>query len=63
MTKSAHFLPVRTNFSVEDCARLYLLDIVKLLRVPVSIIYDCSTQFLSHFWQSFQKGLGTKVRF
>ncbi|XP_047253682.1 uncharacterized protein LOC124887811 [Capsicum annuum] len=30
MTKFAYFLPVQTNFSVEDYARLYLYEIVKL---------------------------------
>ena len=29
--------------------------------VPLYIISDRGTQFTSHFWKSFQKGLGTKV--
>ncbi|PHT35953.1 hypothetical protein CQW23_23653 [Capsicum baccatum] len=40
MTKLAHFLLVRTNFSIEDYARLYLHEIVKLHGVLVSIISD-----------------------
>ena len=35
---------------------------VKLYGVPLSIISDRGTQFTSHFWKSFQKGLGTKVK-
>ncbi|KAF3614991.1 putative beta-1,4-xylosyltransferase IRX10L-like [Capsicum annuum] len=30
MTKSAHFLPVRTNFSAKDYAKLFLQEVVKL---------------------------------
>ncbi|WMV51419.1 hypothetical protein MTR67_044804 [Solanum verrucosum] len=30
--------------------------------VPLSIIFDCGTQFTSQFWKSFQKGLGTRVK-
>ncbi|KAF3683241.1 hypothetical protein FXO37_01973 [Capsicum annuum] len=40
MTKSVDILPVRTNFSIEDYAMLYLQEIVKLHGVPVSIISD-----------------------
>ena len=45
MTKSAHFLPVRTNILAEDFARVYLHEIVKLYGVPVSIISYLGTQF------------------
>ncbi len=43
MTKFAQFLQVRTTLSAEDYAKLYLQEIVKLLGVPISIIYDCAT--------------------
>ncbi len=34
---------------------------MKLFGVPVLIISDYGMQFTSHFYRSFQKGLGTKV--
>ncbi|KAH0683010.1 hypothetical protein KY289_020762 [Solanum tuberosum] len=40
MTKSAHLLPIKTTHSVEDYAKLYLQEVVRLHRVPVSIISD-----------------------
>ncbi|MCF8701904.1 hypothetical protein L3054_11000 [Corynebacterium sp. MC-10] len=40
LTKSAHFLPIRTNYSAEDYARLYIREIVRLHGIPVSIISD-----------------------
>jgi len=62
MTKSAHFNPVKVSHSMEDYAKLYIREIVKLHGVPLSIISDRGTQFTSHFWKAFQKGLGTNVK-
>ncbi|KAH0728078.1 hypothetical protein KY284_003943 [Solanum tuberosum] len=61
MTKSAHFLPVRTTLSAEDYAKLYIQEIVRLYGVPISIISNRGAQFTAQFWKSFQKGLGSKV--
>ena len=61
MTKSAYFLPVRTSYSAEDYAKLYIRELVRLHGVPLSIISDRGTQFTSHFWKAFQKGVGTQV--
>ncbi|KAH0644818.1 hypothetical protein KY284_032702 [Solanum tuberosum] len=47
--------------SVEDYAKLYINEIVRLHGFPLSIISDRGPQFTSHFWKSFQKGLGTQV--
>ena len=61
MTKSSLFLAVKTTYSVEDYAKLYLTEIVRLHGVPLSIVSDRGHQFTSHFWKLFQKGLGTQV--
>ena len=61
LTKSTHFLTVRTNYSREGYAKIYIEEIVWLHGAPVSIISDRGTQFSSQFWRSFQKGLGTQV--
>jgi len=31
--------------------------------VPVSIVSDRDTRFLSHFWRSLQENLGTRLKF
>ncbi|WMV50937.1 hypothetical protein MTR67_044322 [Solanum verrucosum] len=59
VTKSSHFLAVKTTDSVEDYAKLYINEIVRLHGVPLSIISDRGPQFTSYFWKSFQKGLVT----
>ncbi|CAN4099443.1 unnamed protein product [Withania somnifera] len=61
LTKSAHFLPVKTNYTAEEYARLYIKEIVRLHGVPISIISDRGAQFTAKFWKSFQGSLGTKV--
>ncbi|WMV33094.1 hypothetical protein MTR67_026479 [Solanum verrucosum] len=40
VTKSAHFLVVKTTYLVEDYAKLYINEIVRLHGVPLSIISD-----------------------
>ncbi|XP_037492052.1 uncharacterized protein LOC119369595 [Jatropha curcas] len=49
LTKSAHFLPVRTDFTMEQFAELYIDEIVRLHGVPSSIISDRDPRFTSRF--------------
>src|SRR5262249_30897738 len=63
LTKSAHFLPVKTTYTVAQYARLYMDKIVTLHGVLVSIILDRGPQFTSKFWQKFQEALGTRLDF
>ena len=51
LTKSAHFIPMKTTYSIAQYAQLYIDDIVSLYGVPVSIISDRGSQFTSKFWQ------------
>ncbi|XP_070036850.1 uncharacterized protein [Nicotiana tomentosiformis] len=50
-----------TTYSVDDYARLYIKDIIRLHDVSKSIISDRSAQFTANFLRSFQKGLGTQM--
>lgn len=61
LTKVSHFLPVRTDFTSEQYARLYVAEMVKLHGIPLSIVSDRDPSFVSHFWQSFQQVLGTEL--
>jgi transposase InsO family protein len=63
LTKVAHFLLVRTNYSGERLAQLYVDNIVKLHGVPNRIVSDKGTQFTSRFWKSLHKAMGTKLDF
>ncbi|GJW23850.1 reverse transcriptase domain-containing protein [Tanacetum coccineum] len=61
LTKSAHFLAIRKDYSTEKLARLYTDEIVARHGVPVSIISDHDALFTSHLWQTFQKALGMRL--
>ncbi len=63
LTKSTHFLPVRMDYSLDRLATLYIDEIVRLHRVPVSIVSDRDPRFTSRFWDSLQKALGTRLNF
>ena len=58
LTKSEHFLAVRMTFTLEEFCRLYIRDIVRLHKVPVSIVLDRDPRFTTHFLKSFQKAMG-----
>ncbi|GJU89127.1 putative reverse transcriptase domain-containing protein [Tanacetum coccineum] len=61
LTKTAHFLAIREDYSMEKLARLYIDEIVARHEVPVSIISDRDGRFTSRFWQTLQKALGTRL--
>ncbi|GKC48763.1 putative reverse transcriptase domain-containing protein [Tanacetum coccineum] len=61
LTKSAHFLPMREDDSLEKLTRQYLKEVVSRHGVPVSIIFDRDGRFASHFWLSLHKALGTRL--
>ena len=63
LTKSAHFLPVRTKFSLDRLANLYINEIVRLHGVPVTIVSDRDPRFTSRFWPKLQNALGTTLHF
>ena len=53
LTKTSHFLPFKTRWSVSKLAELFVSEIVRLHGVPVSIVPDRDPQFTSRFWHSF----------
>ena len=63
LTKSAHFLPVRTDYSLDKMVELYIGKIVQLHGIPISIISDRDPRFTSRFWGKLQEALGTRLNF
>ena len=51
LTKSAHFLPVKTRYSSHQYAEIYMAQIVSLHGVPKIIISDRGSQFVARFWE------------
>ena len=61
LTKAAHFIPISVHRTADSLARLYIREVVRLHGVPTSIISDRDSLFVSEFWDSFQKALGSKL--
>jgi len=62
LTKSAHFVPIKTGMSVSRLVEIYIEQIVRLHGIPSSIVSDRDPRFTSKFWESLQAALGTKLR-
>ena len=63
LTKSAHFLPMRIDYSLDKLAELYIKEIVQLHGILVSIISNRDPRFTSRFWGKLQEALGTRLHF
>lgn len=63
LTKSTHFVPMRTSDSVDYLAELYIRDIMRLHEVPITIVSDRDPRFTTRLWQSLQNALGTILTF
>ena len=49
LTKFTHFISIRTDYSLEKLAELYISEISRLHGVPISIIFDRDPRFTSRF--------------
>ena len=61
LTKSSHFIPIRTTDSIEKLCRVYIDQIVRLHGVHISIVSDRDPRFVSRYWSGLQKALGTQL--
>jgi hypothetical protein len=51
LTKSAHFIPIHTNYRVEKYTEIYIARVLCLHRVLKTIISYRGSQFVAHFWE------------
>ena len=63
LTKTTHFIPVRTTYTSAKLAELYMSRIVCLHGVLKKIVSDRGTQFTSRFWQKLHENLDTHLNF
>jgi hypothetical protein len=61
LMKSAHFIPVKTNYHPHQYADIYFQQVVRLHGVPKSIVSDRGSQFIAHFWECLHQNLGTHL--
>jgi hypothetical protein len=61
LTKSAHFLAISEDDSIDKLARLYVKEIISRHGVPISIISDRESHFTSALWRSLQTALWMRL--
>jgi hypothetical protein len=61
LSKSAHFIPINTNYNVQKYAKIYIAHVSCLHRVLKMIISDQSSQFVAHFWEQPHTSLRTHL--
>jgi hypothetical protein len=61
LTKYAHFIPLKTDYTSKIVAEAFMHHIVKLHGMPKSIVSDRDKVFTSAFWQQLFKLQGTSL--
>ena len=63
LTKVAHFILVKPNFSAIEVAQVFIRERVRLHGIPKKIVSDIDAKFTSRFWKELFVGLRTKLAF
>jgi len=61
LIRTAHSIPVNTEYLAKKYAEIYIDHIVSLHGVPKTNISNRGTQFVAMFWEQLQQALGSKL--
>src|ERR1700676_4039190 len=61
LTSMVHLMPVKTTIKASELASPYVQEIVRLHRLPDTIVSDKDSKFTSKFWSEVHCILGTKL--
>jgi hypothetical protein len=63
LSKSAHFIPVKSTFKAINIAEIFMKEIFRLHGIPKMVISDRDVKFTSTFWKELFAGLNTNLNF
>jgi hypothetical protein len=63
LTKSSHFVLVKTTHTSTNIAEIYMREIARFHGIPRTIVSDKDTKFTSNLWKGLFKGFGTNMNF
>ena len=61
LTSQVHLVPTMTRVTAKEVVWLFLKEVMRLHRVPKSIVSDHDTKFTSTFWCELHKLMGTRL--
>jgi hypothetical protein len=61
LTKTTHFIHVKTTHKETNIVEIYMKEVAKLHGVLKAIVLDIYPKFTSNFWKGLFKGFGTNL--
>jgi hypothetical protein len=63
LTKSAHFIPLKTTHKAAEVADIFLKEVAQLHEIPKTIVSIRDPKFTSNFWKGLFKGFRMNLNF
>jgi hypothetical protein len=63
LTKSTHFIPLKTTHKATVVAQIFMKEVEQLHRIPKTIVSDRDPKFTSNLWKGLFKGFRTNINF
>ena len=51
LTKTGHFIPLKTKHKATEVVDIFMKEVGRLHRIPKTIVYDRDSKFTSNFWK------------
>ena len=62
-SKMTHFVPCKTTHDAFSIANIFFREVVRIHGLPLSIVSDRDTNFMSYFLKTLWNKLGTNLSF